>query len=108
MTPAEAEREHAAAMRDLFDAERRIENLTRWEQPQPDSLNGTLLASFERKRARAAERAQAAAAFLPAKRERIFATAAPIQFAAREPVPVGTLTVGELEDIPDFLRRATA
>lgn len=103
-------KEHDALARELYVVEREIANLTRWQDPSPDSIEGKKLAAFQAKLARLAPRLIELAAAMPAKPSRLDVRASSdIKFKAREWHPAGSLVIDDrIPELPACLRRAAA
>lgn len=90
---------------ELYETERRIANMTRWEQPKPNSVSARILVTLIAKR----DRLKAEPPLPMPALARDTRRWAPAQGKPVEPAwfPIGTLTHGAGEAIPDFLKRRT-
>ena len=95
------------AWRECFRLDQRITNITRWGDPEPGSINETVLAALIAKRDRLAP---IAARYSPELAERDRRVAAPIAFKKLEWMPIGTVAFDDriVPDLPDVLRRQPA
>lgn len=91
------------AWRECFRLDQRITNIKRWGDPEPGSINETVLAALIAKRDRLAP---IAAQYDPVRCEIDRRAAPPILFKKFEWTPTGTLAIEDvIGDMPAFLRR---